>query len=193
MGDDAKSLMGVWVLRSAYGERVDSKERAFLFGENPRGVLILHEGGRMAALITPSLKRNDPPPSPKQVVAYSGRYRIEPPNRFVTDVDIAWFPTWVGSAQGRNFSLKDGELHIVTDARPVEFFDGAVGVGVLTWAREDRAAAGGAGGGRQPRRLRVAPPKAPRAPPAGQSRFRVLPLGSGGSVFGTIVKVPSSF
>lgn len=94
---------------------------------------MLHERGRIAALITPSLQRDDPPPTPRQLVAYSGRYRIEPPKPL--------FPTWVGSAQGRDFSLKDGELHIVTDPRPVEFFDGAVGVGVLRWAREDRAAA----------------------------------------------------
>src|SRR5689334_22846535 len=131
MGGEATGLTGVWILRSAYGVRIDTKERILLFGENPRGVLILHEGGRMAALITPSLDPGDPPPAPRQLVAYSGRYRIKPPNRFVTDVDIAWFPKWVGSAQGRNFSFEDGELHIVTDPRPVEFFDGAIGVGVL--------------------------------------------------------------
>ena len=82
MGDQATRLLGVWLLRSAYGERVDTKERTFLFGENPRGVLILHEGGRMAAIITPSLQPDDPPPSPRQLVAYSGRYRIEPGGRF---------------------------------------------------------------------------------------------------------------
>jgi hypothetical protein len=146
MGDEAKSVMGVWILSSAYGERVDTKERTFLFGENPRGVLILHEGGRMAAIITPSLQPDDSPPSLRQLVAYSGRYRIEPGGRFVTDVDIAWFPVWVGTPQGRNFSFHGGELRVVTDPRPVEFFDGAVGVGVLTWVREDRAAAGEARG-----------------------------------------------
>ena len=91
MGGEATGLTDVWILRSAYGVRIDTKERTLLFGENPRGVLILHEGGRMAALITPSLDPGDPPPAPRQLVAYSGRYRIKPPNRFVTDVDIAWF------------------------------------------------------------------------------------------------------
>ena len=32
MGDEASGLAGVWILRSAYGERVDTKERTFLFG-----------------------------------------------------------------------------------------------------------------------------------------------------------------
>jgi Lipocalin-like domain len=137
MGDEAKSLMGVWILRAAYTERVDTKERTFRFGESPRGVLIFDEGGRMAAIITPSLRPEDSPPSRPQPIAYSGRYRIEPGGRFVTDVDIAWFPAWVGTPRGRNFTLKDGELHVVTDPEPVESFDGALGVGILTWARED--------------------------------------------------------
>ena len=54
MGDEAASLLGVWVLRSAYLQRVDNGEKFFQYGDAPRGVLILHEGGRMAAIITPS-------------------------------------------------------------------------------------------------------------------------------------------
>ena len=90
----------------------------------------------MAAIITPSHESGDAPPR-RKLLAYSGRYRIEPPNRFVTDVDIAWLPSWVGTPRGRNFSLRDGALDIVSDPAPVEFLDGAMAVGVLTWVRED--------------------------------------------------------
>jgi hypothetical protein len=96
-------LIGVWILRSAYIELVDTKEKAFPFGDNPRGVLVLDQGGRMTAIITPALQPDDPPPPPQKFAAYSGRYRIEPGGRFVTDVDIAWLPTWLGTAQARNF------------------------------------------------------------------------------------------
>jgi hypothetical protein len=140
MGDEAKSVLGVWLLRSAYLQRVDDGEKIFQYGDNPSGVLILHEGGRMAAIITPSHQSGDTPPPRRKLLAYSGRYRIEPPNRFVTDVDIAWLPSWVGTPRGRNFSLRDGALDIVSDAAPVEFLDGAMAIGVLTWVREDRAA-----------------------------------------------------
>jgi hypothetical protein len=140
MGGEPAGLMGVWLLRSAYLQRVDTGEKIIQYGQNPRGVLILHEGGRMAAIITPSNQSGDAPTPRRKLLAYSGRYRIEPPNRFVTDVDIAWLPSWVGTPRGRNFSLRDGALDIVSDAAPVEFLDGAMAIGVLTWVREDRAA-----------------------------------------------------
>ena len=143
MGDEATGLMGVWLLRSAYLQRLDTGERISQYGENPRGVLILHEGGRMAAIITPSPQSGDAPPPRRKLVAYSGRYRIEPSNRFVTDVDIAWLPGWVGTPRGRNFVLRDGALDIVADPAPVEFLDGALAVGHLTWVREDSAQANG--------------------------------------------------
>jgi Lipocalin-like domain len=141
MVEEAAGLQGVWILRSATLEREDTGEKIAQYGENPRGVLILHEGGRMAAIITPSLQPDDAAPPRRKLVAYSGRYRIEGGNRFVTDVDIAWLPSWVGTPRGRNFMLKDGELHIVADAAPVEFLDGAMAVGRLIWAREDANAA----------------------------------------------------
>ena len=86
-----------------------------------------------------ALQPGDAPPPPRKFAAYSGRYRIEPGGRFVTDVDIAWLPTWLGSAQARNFSFLNGELHIATDPAAFEWLDGAVGVGIVTLAREDRA------------------------------------------------------
>jgi Lipocalin-like domain len=139
MGDEATGPLGVWLLRSAYLERVDTGEKIFQYGESPRGVLILDEGGRMAAIITPAHETGDAPPR-RKLLAYSGRYRIEPPNRFVTDVDIAWLPSWVGTPRGRTFAIRDGALDIVSDPAPVEFLDGARAVGVLTWVREDAAA-----------------------------------------------------
>jgi hypothetical protein len=141
MGDEATGLLGVWLLRSAYIERVDNRERSLLFGDDPRGVLILHEGGRMAAILTPSHQPGDPPPPLRKLLAYSGRYRIEPPNRFVTDVDIAWIPSWVGTPRPRTFTLRDGALDIVTDPAPFDFLGGAMVVSVLTWVREDAKAA----------------------------------------------------
>ena len=148
MGDEPTGLMGVWILRSAYLERVDTGEKILPYGENPRGVLILHDGGRMAAIITPSDQTDVPAGRAtwpmRKLLAYSGRYRVEPGNRFVTDVDIAWLPSWVGTPRARTFTLGDGTLDIVADPAPLEFLDGAMGIGVLTWVREDRAAAGDA-------------------------------------------------
>jgi hypothetical protein len=141
MGDEATELTGVWILRSAHLERVDTGEKILSYGDNPRGVLILHEGGRMAAIITPSHQSGDGPPPRRKLLAYSGRYRIEPGNRFATDVDIAWLPGWLGTRQGRNFKLQQDKLDIVSDPIPIEFLDGAMAIGILSWVREDSASA----------------------------------------------------
>jgi Lipocalin-like domain len=61
MADQAREATGVWMLRSAYLERTDTRERILPYDDNPRGVLILHEGGRMAAIITPSAQTGDVP------------------------------------------------------------------------------------------------------------------------------------
>ena len=139
MADQANELTGVWILRSARLERVDTGEKILTYGDGPRGVLILHEGGRMAAIITPSHRSGDAPPPRRELLAYSGRYRIEPGNRFVTDVEIAWLPGWVGTRQGRNFKLQEDKLDIVSDPIPIEFLDGAMAIGIRSWVREDSA------------------------------------------------------
>jgi hypothetical protein len=141
MADQGNELTGVWILRSARLERVDTGEKILSYGDNPRGVLILHEGGRMAAIITPSHQSGDGPPPPRKLLAYSGRYRIENDDRFVTDVDIAWLPSWVETRQGRNFKLQEDKLDIVSDPIPIEFLDGAMAIGILSWVREDSTAA----------------------------------------------------
>jgi hypothetical protein len=136
MADQTNKLTGVWILRSARLERVDTGEKIHTYGDAPRGVLILHEGGRMAAIITPSHQPGDGPPPRRKLLAYSGRYRIENGDRFVKDVDIAWIPGWVGTRQGRNFKLQEDKLDIVSDPIPIEFLDGAMGIGILSWVRE---------------------------------------------------------
>jgi Lipocalin-like domain len=138
MADQTNELTGVWILRSAYLKRVDTGETILTYGDDPRGVLILHEGGRMAGIITPSHQPGDGPPPPRKLLAYSGRYRIENGDRFVTDVDIAWIPGWVGTRQGRNFKLQENKLDIVSDPIPIEFLEGAMAIGILSWVREER-------------------------------------------------------
>jgi hypothetical protein len=133
-------IAGSWILQSCYVQRVDTGERMLPYGENPRGVLIMHESGRMAAVITP---RDQVMPASDadtaklygQLIAYSGRYRLEG-NRYVTDVDVSWLTAWVGTAQGRTFVLRETLLDIVSDPTSSPLFGGAQIVAVLTWARE---------------------------------------------------------
>jgi hypothetical protein len=117
VGGGGRNLIIYRRRKDADDDANDLPEQFRAKGHYPRGVPILDEGGRMAAIITPSAQPNDAPPPPERMIACSGRYRIEPGGRFITDVDIGWLPAWLRTPRGRQFSILDGELH-------------------LTWARE---------------------------------------------------------
>lgn len=136
-------ILGVWTLRSFHTEDLETGERLELFGSDPRGRLMLHPDGRMAVIITPEGSSTpagaarSAAASP-QLIAYSGRYRVEPPDRLVTAVDIASFPDWVGTDQARTFALDGDGLTLVTPSGRMPRHDGSVAtvVGTLTWVRE---------------------------------------------------------
>lgn len=72
----------------------------------------------------------------QNLVAYSGRYRLEAPDRFVTSVDVSWFPDWVGTEQARSYRLDGDTLDIVTDPLISPRTGDALVRGVLSWERE---------------------------------------------------------
>ena len=140
----SNEIAGVWSLRSFHMENVETGERWEHFGSNPRGTLILHPGGRMVALITPGGRpapgsKLDQAAAPGKLVAYSGRYRLEAPNRFVTTVDIAWVEAWVGTEQARTYTLAGDKLDIVSGPTrlPGAGRNDERLVGILSWRRED--------------------------------------------------------
>ena len=140
MSQTEPSLLGIWKLKAFYLEPVDGDTRIDAFGLNPRGVLMLHPDGRMCAVITPG---EQPVPTTDaeraaafgKLIAYSGRFRLEPPDRFVTSVDVAWAPDWVGTDQQRTFRLDGDKLDIVSAPVRLPNIDGLVR-GVMAWERE---------------------------------------------------------
>jgi hypothetical protein len=70
------------------------------------------------------------------LIAYSGRYHLEEPDRFVTAVDVAWFAPWVGSQQARRYRLHDNGLDIVSEPTTTPLTGDDLVVGVLSWLRE---------------------------------------------------------
>src|SRR5215813_10772263 len=104
-------IHGVWRLQSCYLKNLETDERTEPYGAHPNGVIILLPGGRMAAILTPGEQKKpeteaDQAEAFRKLVAYSGLYRLEPPDRFVTTVDVAWFQPWIGSEQARRFALR---------------------------------------------------------------------------------------
>lgn len=105
-------LIGLWRLVSAQGEDIGTGAVEPLYGSNPVGYLLLAPGGRMISFLTSTEPTGyDPAALFKSMMAYSGTYRIEG-DRWMVDVDIAWFPGWVGTHQERTFSLAGDDLHV---------------------------------------------------------------------------------
>jgi hypothetical protein len=50
------------------------------------------------------------------VAKYTGTYRIEG-DRWITNVDVAWNPEWVGTEQARNFKIDGERLQVLTPWR----------------------------------------------------------------------------
>jgi hypothetical protein len=137
-------LCGVWRLKAFYLEVVDTGQRIEPFGPAPKGALIMHPGGRMMAVITPGEQKApaseaDQADAFRKLVAYSGLYRLEPPDRFVTSVDVAWFQPWLGTDQARTFSLDGDALYIMSAPTGSPMTGNSLAVGVLSWLRESPA------------------------------------------------------
>jgi hypothetical protein len=126
-------------------ELVQSGERIEPFGAEPKGVFMIHPNGRAVVVMTPAEQRKpateaDQSEAFQKLIAYSGLYRVEPPDRFVTTVDIAWFEPWVGSEQARRFVVKGDTLEIVSEPTRTPLTGDALVVGVLSWIREESKA-----------------------------------------------------
>lgn len=116
---NAADLTGVWLLRSFQFEEVETGLLSEPLGEHPAGTIMFHPYGRFFALLTAGER-----PTPanaleraadyERLVAYSGAYRLEMPNMLVTHVDMAWFPSWIGTEQRRFCTLRGDELDLVS-------------------------------------------------------------------------------
>jgi hypothetical protein len=139
---DLDALPGVWILRSVHVEDPATGQRfKSPYGENPKGALILHPEGRMMAMITPGDQQRphtdaETADAFRRMIAYSGRYRLEPPNRFITTVDLAWFPLWLGTEQARIYKLDGDRLDVISAPGRMPHSGDALVVGILSWSRE---------------------------------------------------------
>jgi hypothetical protein len=141
---DLPDICGIWRLHSYLLKNLASGKNTEVFGSNPKGVLILLPEGRMAGIVTPSEQK--PPVTEadradafQKLIAYSGRYRLEPPNRFVTTVDVAWYQPWLEKEQARSFHIQGDMLDITSDPTTTPLTGDELVVGVLSWRREANA------------------------------------------------------
>lgn len=132
-------LIGTWKLISLH-DKYDMGEPQPVFGEHPKGYLILTTEGRMMALGTSDIRRvgfsdAERADLEKSMFAYSGKYRIEGDD-FVTMVDVSWNEAWNGTEQRRHYKLDGDKLTIVTLPRLSTFNPKQTATATLIWERE---------------------------------------------------------
>jgi hypothetical protein len=148
----AASECMAWPTRTALGSSVrgplitayvvvqETGEWSDIFGSDPQGYIIVAPGGRMMALMTASGRTRasseaDTTALYKSMMAYTGKVSVDG-EKFVTTVDMAWDPSWLGTEQTRYYSLDGDKLRIRTAPHDHPSYPGRKILGHLEWKRE---------------------------------------------------------
>ena len=137
--DDKDKLFGTWKIVSAVVEDVQTKEQKPLYGEHPKGYLILLPTGRMMSLLVSEGRKapqtdEERSAAYRSMVAYTGKYTLEG-NKWTTRPDVAWNEAWMMD-QIRYFKL-DGDRLIVETAPAMNPNYGKVVRVTLVWQKEE--------------------------------------------------------
>ena len=134
-------FVGAWRLTSCYFAVPETGERRDILGADPFGYVVFEPSGRMLVLMT-SAARPSGQSSPElaalftSMVAYTGRWSIDG-EKFVTKVDGAWDPSWVGTEQARYYAFDGQTLSLRTAPLEHAAFPGQKVIGYVDWQREE--------------------------------------------------------
>ena len=115
------AVEGTWRLVSYEVEVKATGEMFPPMGDAPSGYTIFTPEGRVWFMLTGEGREAGESEREKArlletVIAYTGRYRIEG-DTWITAVDVAWNPAWVGTEQRRQFKLEGDRLQVLTPWR----------------------------------------------------------------------------
>lgn len=119
--DDRAKVVGLWKLVSYEVEVQTTGETAPVMGQHPAGYVNFSPDGRVFFILTG--EGRTPPKSDRDranllgtLIAYTGVYRVEG-DRWITKVDVAWNPEWIGTEQSRFFKIDGDRLQALTPWR----------------------------------------------------------------------------
>jgi hypothetical protein len=121
IADDRDQVTGFWKLVSYVVEVQATGQTEPVMGQHPTGYVNFSREGRVMFILTgegrkPAKTAEERAGLLATLVAYTGTYRIEG-DKWITKVDVAWNPEWVGTEQARNFKIEDERLHVLTPWR----------------------------------------------------------------------------
>ena len=119
--DDSARIAGLWRLVSYEIEAQATGEKIPLMGQRPTGFANFSPDGRVFFLLTgegrqPAKTDQERAELLNTLVSYTGRYRIEG-DRWITKVEVAWNPEWVGTEQSRSFKIDGDRLQVMSPWR----------------------------------------------------------------------------
>src|ERR1700732_5051543 len=137
--EDNDKLFGAWKIVSAVVEDVQTHEQKPLYGEHPKGYLILLATGRMMSLLVSEGRKAPQTDEERSIayrsmVAYTGTYTVDG-DRWTTRPDVAWNEAWL-TDQVRTFRLDGNKLTVETAPALNPNFGKVVRV-ILVWQREE--------------------------------------------------------
>jgi hypothetical protein len=115
---DRTNIVGIWRLIAFEAEQQTTGEKVPLMGENPNGYAIFTNEGRAMFVLTGEGRKapkNDQDRADlfNSLVAYTGLYRFEG-DKWITKVDVAGNPEWIGTEQDRFFEVTGNRLQVMT-------------------------------------------------------------------------------
>jgi hypothetical protein len=119
--NEASNIQGIWKLVSYQVEVQATGEIGPATGRNPTGYVIFTLEKRVMFVLTGEGRKAAKTPEDRAellntLVAYTGMYRIEG-DKWITKVDVAWNPEWLGTEQARSFTIDGDILKVVTPWR----------------------------------------------------------------------------
>jgi Lipocalin-like domain len=118
---EGTEVYGLWKLVSYEVEIQATGQKERVMGEHPTGYVMFTPEGRVFFIFTgdgrkPAKTVQERADLLSTLVAYTGTYRIEG-DKWVTKVEVAWNPEWVGTEQTRFFKVEGSRLTILTPWR----------------------------------------------------------------------------
>jgi hypothetical protein len=119
--DDRAQIQGSWRLVSYDVEVQATGEKFPPMGKNPTGYVIFTPEARVWFVLTgdgrkPGKTAEEKAALLSTLVAYTGTYRVEN-GTWITSVEVAWDPAWVGTEQKRAFKVEGDRLQVLTPWR----------------------------------------------------------------------------
>ena len=121
LSEDRATVQGAWKLVSYDVEVQTTGEKFPPMGKNPMGYVIFTPEARVWFVLTgdgrkPAKTAEEKAALLDTLIAYTGTYRVEG-DKWITSVEVAWNPEWVGTQQSRSFNVEGDRLQVLTPWR----------------------------------------------------------------------------